>query len=413
MDNSISAGANIQVTLLDVGLLDVIDQPMPIQNEEEKLALMRSIQERGLIDPIVVKELQNGRYLVLEGRTRLELVKKLGYKRIACNLRGNSSDLLEEKILPYELELYRRRLSDTDWIRLEKEKNKIENTEKETVRAYYYRKLSPGMRSLYEEKLDAGEISKEWKTLFFMISNLTLKEQQDFFEKQSQSSNQDEVDIQALRDTMNERIDELEQQIETYKKSEVIYKNAIERATSEFEARAAAQIKKREAELEEKYKEENLTGRKFQTILAEEKKKIEEELSKELKEETRRLKELSKQQQITQKELELIKEEKRSHDKQMKELDCILKQKRGELDEHKAIINTLANTKNINRQLEIIVEHIKNVNFSITCLGDVHIDDKMRESMANRIDNIRDICQLIENAIKPEAENKGKSKQAA
>lgn len=91
-----------------------------------------------------------------------------------------------------------------------------------------------------------------------MISNLTMKEQQEFFAKHLQNE-----DINDIRDTLNERIDELEKEIKMAKESEAVYKNTIKMAEKEFEARAAAAIKKREAELEEKYKEENLTGRKF------------------------------------------------------------------------------------------------------------------------------------------------------
>lgn len=408
-----SAGVNIQVVLIDIDQLDVIDQPMPLQSEVTKEMLMNSIKERDLIDPIVVKDSENGRYRVLEGRTRLELVKKLGYKRIACNLRSKESDAVDDKVLPYELELCRRHLPDSERKRLEKEKDKIESTEKEHVRSYYYRKLSPDMRSLYEKKLEDGELSKEWKSLFYMISNLSMKEQQDFFEKHLQEGGAGNDDMDDIRDTLNKKIDELEKEIKRSRESEAVYKNTIQELKEGFEARAAAAIKRRETELEEKFKDENMNSRKIQAIIAEERKKIEDELGRELKEETRRLKEMSKQHQTLQKELELLKEEKRTHDKKMKELDCILKQKRGEIDKNKAIIDTLANTKNVYRQLEIVHEHLKNVNYAITYLGDVKIDDKTRESMAQRIDNIRDLCQMIDDAIRPESEGKGKDKKAA
>lgn len=151
--SNLVAGAKIQVVLLDVDQLDVIDQPMPIQSEEAKQNLMKSIRDRDLIDPIVVKDSENGRYVVLEGRTRLELIKQLGYKRIACNMRSKDADIIDDKVLPYELELYRRHLYADDRKRLEKEKDKIESSEKEQEKHYYYRKLSQEMRSLYEKKL--------------------------------------------------------------------------------------------------------------------------------------------------------------------------------------------------------------------------------------------------------------------
>lgn len=402
MNNSNSAGSNIQVTHLDVDSIDVFDQPMPQQSEGEIQKLTQSIQERGLIDPIVVKDLQNGRYMVLEGRTRLEIVKKLGFKRIACNLRNKSDDWINDKVLPYELELCRRHLPDSERKRLEKEKDKIVSSLTEQDRAYFYRKLTPNMRSLYGKKIDEnGKLSREWKSIFFMISDLSMKEQQEFFEAHFQETDREDEDVNDIRDTLNSRIDELEEEIKKSKESEAIYKSALKKAETEFEARAAAAIKKREVELEEKYKEENLTGRKFQVILAEEKKKIEDELGKELKEETRRLKELSRQQQTTQKELDLLKEEKRAHDKQLREINCMLKQKRGEIDEQKAKLHTLANTRNIYRQLEIVQEHIKNVNYAITLMGDVQFDEKMKGDMAARVSTIEDVCQAIKDAIKP------------
>ena len=75
-------GAAVEVNIAD------IDVPVAVQGfeEEEIMALARNIQERGLMQPIVVRRNSEGRYEVLVGEQRLEACKRLGWHSIPAIL---------------------------------------------------------------------------------------------------------------------------------------------------------------------------------------------------------------------------------------------------------------------------------------------------------------------------------------
>jgi len=55
--------------------------------EKDIIDLMQSIHEDGLIQPIVVSETDNDRFIVVVGHRRLEACKRLNYKQVKCIVR--------------------------------------------------------------------------------------------------------------------------------------------------------------------------------------------------------------------------------------------------------------------------------------------------------------------------------------
>lgn len=70
------------------------DQPRKIFDEESIKALAESIEKDGLLQPIVVKSLEDGNYQIVIGERRYRAHKLLGRKSIKCLIRENGEDLV-------------------------------------------------------------------------------------------------------------------------------------------------------------------------------------------------------------------------------------------------------------------------------------------------------------------------------
>lgn len=78
----------------EIPLRDII-RPLYRQNDQAKVqALMESIQEIGLQEPIDVLEV-DGKYYGFSGCHRYEACTKLGYETIRCNVRRAPRSVLQ------------------------------------------------------------------------------------------------------------------------------------------------------------------------------------------------------------------------------------------------------------------------------------------------------------------------------
>ena len=67
------------------------------ERDDEINELAKSIEENGLINPILVKKIAGGKYEVIAGHRRFEAVKRLRLPQIECNI--TESDLSEKDIV--------------------------------------------------------------------------------------------------------------------------------------------------------------------------------------------------------------------------------------------------------------------------------------------------------------------------
>ncbi len=77
------------------------------ERDNEILELAESIERQGLINPIAVKALDDGRYEIIAGHRRFEAVKRLGYPHIECNILDDMTE--KETILAQMAENCQRR----------------------------------------------------------------------------------------------------------------------------------------------------------------------------------------------------------------------------------------------------------------------------------------------------------------
>ena len=92
--------------------LDLIDDfnnhPFKVNDDESLKELADSINENGLLEPLVVRKKENGRYEMLSGHRRKKTLQLIGISEIECKIKDLSDD--EATIYMVDSNLYREKV---------------------------------------------------------------------------------------------------------------------------------------------------------------------------------------------------------------------------------------------------------------------------------------------------------------
>jgi len=78
---------------IDVNLIDANPfQPRVIFDSQALDELKASIQEKGIIQPIIVRSIKNGRYQIIAGERRYRAAVEIGMKKVPCQVKAIDSD---------------------------------------------------------------------------------------------------------------------------------------------------------------------------------------------------------------------------------------------------------------------------------------------------------------------------------
>ena len=78
---------------LDISLLDTFpEHPFKVLENDELKKLQDSIKDNGVLEPIIVRERDNGRYEIVSGHRRKKACELNGLKKIPCIIRDMSDD---------------------------------------------------------------------------------------------------------------------------------------------------------------------------------------------------------------------------------------------------------------------------------------------------------------------------------
>ena len=92
--------------------LDLIDDfnnhPFKVNDDELLKELADSINENGLLEPLVVRKKENGRYEMLSGHRRKKALQLIGISEIECKIKDLSDD--EATIYMVDSNLYREKV---------------------------------------------------------------------------------------------------------------------------------------------------------------------------------------------------------------------------------------------------------------------------------------------------------------
>jgi len=121
-----------EIILLETSKLVITSQPIKDAGEKDQEKLIYSIREVGLLYPLIVRPMKQGKYEVLDGRTRLGAIRELGYRTVKCIVRFDEEE--KNQFIPYDVELYRRHLSNEEKISFEKTRQeKKQEAEKDAI----------------------------------------------------------------------------------------------------------------------------------------------------------------------------------------------------------------------------------------------------------------------------------------
>lgn len=76
----------------DEDLEDFPNQPFKMYSESRKNSMIESIKINGIIEPIVVRKTDNGKYQILSGHNRRLCGREAGLKEFKCIVKGNMTD---------------------------------------------------------------------------------------------------------------------------------------------------------------------------------------------------------------------------------------------------------------------------------------------------------------------------------
>ncbi len=97
---------------IEIKKITISDQPMPALPKPIKEELRLSIKEKGVIYPILVEQVDDDLFKIIDGRNRWELSNELGNREIPCFVVDDEDPTVS--ILKYDLEICRRSLTDEE-----------------------------------------------------------------------------------------------------------------------------------------------------------------------------------------------------------------------------------------------------------------------------------------------------------
>ena len=89
---------------MEIEIEKIIVKSNPRKDFGEMDELSASVKEKGVIEPVVVKRLDNGDFELIAGERRLRAAKSAGLKKIPCQVysEGSESDIEEIKLIEKE-----------------------------------------------------------------------------------------------------------------------------------------------------------------------------------------------------------------------------------------------------------------------------------------------------------------------
>jgi len=107
-----------EIIILETSKLVIASQPIKDAQKEDRDKLLKSIKEVGLLYPLLVRPIKGNKYEVLDGRTRLEILRKIGHATVKCVIRRDED--VKDAVIPYDVETCRRHLTQEEIENFEK-----------------------------------------------------------------------------------------------------------------------------------------------------------------------------------------------------------------------------------------------------------------------------------------------------
>jgi len=373
-----------ETVLLDVKKLIVTNQPIEPLPPQEIENLKKSIEEVGLLYPLLVKPIGRDKFEVLDGRTRLEILKELGYSMIKCEIVEGFSGVTE--MIPYDAEIFRRHLNE----RQKKHYLKIRNDFKEKILADHLNNLIESCPPDIAKKLkhyieriddDVNDVIEFLQS----FSNLSEPLQRNFLEVLSRNE-----DIERRLMELEEEKEELESELERLRKT--MKDSAVESLKAKVEKR----LKEKEKELEERYRQ--MTLEEKEKLLEQERARIRKELETELKDREKTLERMKKNYTELMKRHEQTKDEIESLKRQRKDAEEVAEKYRRDLRYYREVVERVTGAEKIEKKLRGVLEECEAIRMLI--IERRYVLDEFGEERKNSFFKVIDSTQRVLSEIK-------------
>lgn len=336
--------------------IDIDDQPMPEVDEKTKEDLRTSIRKYGIEYPLVVYRKENGRYSLIDGRTRFTIGTEEGIKQFRCIVEDVASKP-ERQILKYDLELYRRRLQKDQVERLTKEKEAFadELFTNEKCLSEQFDRIIPEYR---ERMRNHYKINKEEALIMLRdLLDIPPEHQKMLLIAESQSDGNEDLKILVTeRENLSVKVEELTQEVDRLKDVEeklAEKQKQMDTVMTEYKKRFNDELSERQKEIEnnlrELYAEQDATAtaQKIEAAVSAERIRLENEMASEIEDLNREMREMSLSIKKTNEEIDKKKEELDKVKEKLKEAQDIVVRKESEVRSYRDQLKNMTSPKNV------------------------------------------------------------------
>jgi len=217
-----------EIIILDISKLIITSQPIKEAREEDKGKLCESIKELGLLYPLIVRPIDKDNYEVLDGRTRLDVLRDLNYKNVKCIVRRGEE--VKDEVVPYDVELYRRHLSSEEIQNFEEIRSEKKNEAESASMTHLISRLPFKLRKRAEKFVDTIPLGSKRRCLEF-LSTMAELDLRDYLELATLKDERDRLraKTEALQEEMAVLNDKKEKEVE--KRCEKFAKKMEQRMT--------------------------------------------------------------------------------------------------------------------------------------------------------------------------------------
>ena len=219
----------MELRKIEIKKITISDQPMPLLPKPIKEELKISIKEKGVIYPILVEQVDDDSFKIIDGRNRWELSSELGLKEIPCFVVDNDDPTVS--ILKYDLEICRRSLTDEEREKFITQRDKYLKEIRERKFNTLIEKVIPELRDSVKELFQRDSDIK----VLMRFTEFDTKQQRMFIKEVS-----GRINVNDLKS----KVAEYQIQIEDLKK-ELKAKEEIEKKYQLLESGFAKQIEKK------------------------------------------------------------------------------------------------------------------------------------------------------------------------
>ena len=385
------------LTILKVAEIMPTKQPLHEVSNEEKENLKRSIEEIGLVYPIVVTR-AGDKYKILDGRTRFQVIRQLGWDVVPC-LVVEENDVKEDDWMKkttriaFETELYRRHLGSRERTKYEKTlKEKLSDSKNilELIEEFFSPKVAEKIEETLLERFELDAVSK----IVFAIKNLPEEKQLQIIDKLIAGSSDAMGKAEALQTELEKKNAEIEKLKEEKEKIQQEMEKQKEYYVSTFSLKVEKELEKKKKELEKLYKgEDELDEADLKRLMDEERKKIYEEYKEELDEYQKTIERMAKTIRDKDEEIKDLMAQKRSLENQRNYAFEEAERYREDREYFAKILESITGVDKLKKELSGIQEELQSIKKLLIDLGEDYTMEIPKEGINEVMAMLKDISK--------------------